>query len=104
MKTLIIIATLVLAPAYAQEPDDFVGPPAPYPEHVPVEHFPFIAHWQLTMVRQHEMIDIQREYISRATCMADGIQRIFDEDDKLKNSDWPSNVRYLGFVCEYVEQ
>ena len=96
MKAIALLASLVLMSANAQEAE-------PYPEVVAAVDFPHIAHWQLTMVRQYDMVDIDArgfEFMSRASCIRDGIRRIEDQDEE--SPDWlPDSQRWLGFVCEY---
>lgn len=96
MKAMTILVSLVLMSANAQEPEL-------YPETVPLDDFPHIAHWQLTMVRQDALIDIDArgfEFLTRKSCIEDGIRRIREEEAEAPDF-VPDESRWLGFVCEY---
>ena len=99
MKAMTILLSLVLMNAHADEP---------YPEAADVADWPHNAHWQLTMVNRTDMVDITApgfRFISRMSCIKDGIRRIESENEKLADVDFiPEGDRWLGFVCEYVEQ
>lgn len=97
MKILTLLITLMLTPVHAQEEPDR------YPEYIPIAeqdaHF-----WQLTLVTQTEMIDVDHAggfgFYSRVSCIKDGMRRMQDalvEHDE----DW-KNSPLLGFVCEYT--
>lgn len=105
IATLLLLLMFVQTHATGQEVDDFVGPPAPYPEAAPRDRFP-LSHWQLTMIRQDQMIDIDSpgsEFLTRTQCIMDGTRRILEEEQA--DLSWlPDEVKWLGFVCEYVER
>ncbi len=104
MKIATLVLMFILTPALAD--DDFVGPPAPAPETTPLRHWPHTAHWQLTMIRPDEFVEITAagfQFISRASCVRDGARRIVDGEVNTP-SFIPATERWIGFVCDYVTE
>lgn len=88
---------LVCASATAQESDR-------YPEEIAADDNAF---WQLTLVTQTEMMDVNPDagyaFGSRVSCIKDGLRRMQMAAVPLPEDDWGA-YPLLGFVCEYTKR
>ena len=97
MKLLAVLASLVLASAQAQEPND----------HYTLRGPEFaVAYWQLTLVSETEMVNIEPssgfDFMSRRSCVREGLRRLeitLEADDA-----WTKAGLWIGFVCELTER
>jgi hypothetical protein len=74
-----------------------------YPESADPDRYP-VAHWQLTMVSQTDMVDIDADgfqFFTRKSCVRDGMRRM---QESLDVEIPPEAGVWLGFVCEYVTE
>ena len=92
MKITTLLIVLLLTQAHAE-------PPAV----VDINRYP-VEHWQLAMVTQQNIIDIDSpgfEFFSRQSCVREGIRRMAQS---LSKPDWLVEAGVpIGFVCDYIE-
>lgn len=97
MRTVIILALLVLTQAYAAEP---------YPEHAGAK-FP-VEHWRLQLIERHCDEHCQAamnrtipgfESYTRSTCLRKGIDKMQDAQGADQFGGFST---YVGFTCVFI--